>query len=49
LQAPVIVVSGVVGPRDAQLVLDEGASAFFPKPIDQAALLRKVAELLAKG
>jgi CheY-like chemotaxis protein len=48
-QAPVIVVSGVVGPREAQSVLDAGASAFFPKPIDQAALLRKVSELLAKG
>jgi CheY-like chemotaxis protein len=45
----VIVVSGVVGPRDAQLVLDAGANAFFPKPVDQAALLSKVSELLTKG
>jgi len=48
-QAPVIVVSGVVGPRDAQLVLDAGASAFFPKPVDHAALLAKVSELLTEG
>jgi CheY-like chemotaxis protein len=46
-QAPVIVVSGVVGPREAQLVLDAGAHAFFPKPVDQAALLAKVSELLS--
>ena len=46
-QAPVIVVSGVVGPRDAQMVLDAGASAFFPKPVDHAALLAKVSELLS--
>jgi len=48
-QAPVIVVSGVVGPRDAQLVLDAGASAFFPKPVDTTALLNKVSELLSEG
>ena len=48
-QAPVIVVSGVVGPRDAQLVLDAGASAFFPKPVDHTALLAKVSELLTEG
>jgi CheY-like chemotaxis protein len=48
-QAPVIVVSGVVDQRDAQLVLDAGASAFFPKPVDHVALLSKVTELLTKG
>ena len=48
VKAPVIVISGVVGPRDVQLVLDAGASAFFPKPVDQAALLSKVSELLTK-
>jgi CheY-like chemotaxis protein len=48
-QAPVIVVSGVVDIRDAQLVLDAGASAFFQKPVDQAALLSKVSELLTEG
>jgi CheY-like chemotaxis protein len=48
-QAPVIVVSGVVEPRNAQLVLDAGASAFFPKPVDQAALLARVSELLTEG
>ena len=47
VQAPVIVVSGVVGMRDAQLLLDAGASAFFPKPVDHAALLAKVSELLS--
>lgn len=48
-QAPVIVVSGVIDVRDAQLVLDAGASAFFPKPVDQTALLAKVSELLTEG
>ena len=48
-QAPVIVVSGVVEPRNAQQVLDAGASAFFPKPVDHAALLAKVSELLTEG
>jgi CheY-like chemotaxis protein len=38
LRVPLIVVSGVVG-----------ADAFFPKPVDQAALLARVAELLAAG
>jgi len=46
VKAPVIVVSGVVDLRDAQLVLDAGASAFFRKPVDQAALLARIAELL---
>jgi DNA-binding response OmpR family regulator len=46
-QAPVIVISGVVGPRDVQLVLDAGANAFFPKPVDHAALLAKLSELLS--
>jgi CheY-like chemotaxis protein len=49
VQAPVIVVSGVVDTRDAKLVLDAGASAFFRKPVDQAALLAKIAELLPEG
>jgi len=48
-QAPVIVVSGVIDVRNAQQVLDAGASAFFPKPVDQAALLAKVSELLTEG
>jgi CheY-like chemotaxis protein len=47
VQAPVIVVSGVVDMRDAKLVLDAGASAFFRKPVDHAALLAKVSELLS--
>ena len=47
VQAPVIIVSGVVDTRDAKLVLDAGASAFFRKPVDQAALLAKVSELLS--
>jgi CheY-like chemotaxis protein len=46
LQVPVIVVSGAVDVHNAQLVLDAGAKAFFRKPVDQAALLAKVAELL---
>jgi DNA-binding response OmpR family regulator len=45
----VIVVSGVVDIGDAKLVLDAGASAFFRKPVDQAALLAKVSELLTEG
>jgi len=48
-QAPVIVVSGVIDMRNAQEVLDAGASAFFRKPVDHAALLSKVSELLRKG
>lgn len=47
VQAPVIVVSGVVDVRDTQHVLNAGASAFFQKPVDQTALLAKVSELLA--
>jgi CheY-like chemotaxis protein len=46
VQAPVIIVSGVVDSRDAKLMLDAGASAFFRKPVDHAALLAKVSELL---
>jgi DNA-binding response OmpR family regulator len=49
VNAPVIIVSGVVDTRDAKLVLDAGASAFFRKPVDQTALLAKVSELLAEG
>ncbi len=48
-QSPVIAVSGVVDTRDAKLVLDAGASAFFRKPVDHAALLAKVSELLTEG
>jgi CheY-like chemotaxis protein len=47
LCVPVVVVSGAVDERHAQRVLDAGASAFFCKPVDQAGLLAKVAELLA--
>jgi twitching motility two-component system response regulator PilH len=47
LWVPVIIVSGVVDERDSQLVLDAGASAFFQKPVNQEALLAKVAELLS--
>ena len=49
VNAPVIIVSGVVDIRDAQLMLDAGASAFFRKPPDHAALLAKVSELLTAG
>jgi two-component system, cell cycle response regulator DivK len=49
LQAPLIVVSGAVDARNTQLVLDAGARAFFPKPVDQAALLAKISELLTQG
>jgi CheY-like chemotaxis protein len=49
LRVPVIVVSGAVDMRDAQLVLDARARAFFRKPVDQAALLAKIAELLPEG
>ena len=49
VQAPVVIVSGVVDTRDAKLVLDAGASAFFRKPVDQTALLGKVTELLTEG
>ena len=49
VKAPVVIVSGVVDTRDAKLVVDAGASAFFRKPVDQAALLAKVSELLTEG
>jgi CheY-like chemotaxis protein len=49
LQVPVIVVSGAVDVRNAQPVLDAGASAFFPKPVDRPALLAKISELLTQG
>lgn len=49
VKAPIIIVSGVVDLRDEKLVLDAGAAGFFRKPIDQAALLAKVSELLAEG
>ena len=49
LRVPVVIVSGVVDARDAQRVLAAGADAFFPKPVDQSALLAKIAELLAAG
>jgi CheY-like chemotaxis protein len=49
VKAPIIIVSGVVDLRDEKLVLDAGASGFFRKPVDQAALLAKVSELLAEG
>ena len=49
VKAPIIIVSGVVDLRDEKLVLDAGASGFFRKPVDQAALLAKVSLLLAEG
>jgi CheY-like chemotaxis protein len=49
VKAPVIIVSGVVDLRDEKLVLDAGASGFFRKPVDQAALLAKISQLLAEG
>jgi len=49
VKAPIIIVSGVVDLRDEKLVLDAGASGFFRKPVDQAALLAKVSQLLAEG
>jgi len=49
LRVPLIIVSGAVDIRDAQRVLDAGADAFFQKPVNQPALLAKVAELLAAG
>ena len=49
VKAPIIIVSGVVDLRDERLVLDAGASGFFRKPVDQAALLAKISQLLAEG
>jgi len=49
VKAPVIIVSGVVDIRDTKLMLDAGASAFFRKPVDQAALLAKISQLLTEG
>jgi DNA-binding response OmpR family regulator len=45
LQVPVIVVSGVTD----ESVVEFGADAFFRKPVDNAQLLAKVAELLKVG
>jgi len=44
LRIPVIVVSGVTD----ESVLENGASAFFRKPVDREQLLAKVAELLSE-
>ena len=49
VKAPIIIVSGVVDLRDEKLVLDAGASGFFRKPVDQAALLAKISQLLTEG
>jgi DNA-binding response OmpR family regulator len=49
VQAPVVVVSGAIDEHKGQAVLDAGAQAFFRKPIDQAALLARISELLAES
>lgn len=49
LKVPLIIVSGAVAECDAERLIDAGASAFFLKPVNQPALLAKVAELLAAG
>jgi CheY-like chemotaxis protein len=49
---PVIIISASNAPKDRQRALNEGAVAFFPKPIDRTALLeaiRKVFEARAAG
>jgi CheY-like chemotaxis protein len=46
MSVPIIVISGAVAPYRAQEILDAGASAFFTKPINTAALLTRISELL---
>lgn len=46
LDVPVVVVSGAIDLRDTQLVLDAGATAFFPKPVDGRALVARIEELI---
>jgi CheY-like chemotaxis protein len=43
---PLIIISGAVGRGDVQEVLETGAAAFFPKPVDAAALIAKIEELI---
>ncbi len=47
LNVPVVVVSGTVEPMNIASVLDAGAAAFFPKPVDRQKFLAAVAELLS--
>ena len=46
LAVPIVVVSGAIDIRQSAEVLEAGAAAFFPKPIDGRALLAKIGELL---
>jgi two-component system, OmpR family, alkaline phosphatase synthesis response regulator PhoP len=47
-KSPIAVLSGRTTEKDIEAALGAGADAFIPKPVDRAALLGKVAELLAK-
>lgn len=46
---PVIVVSGTIDPTHADQVLDLGADAFIPKPVDPDGLRAAVAEAVGQG
>ncbi len=46
--APVAVLSGRTQEKDVKAAFGAGADAFLPKPIDRAALLAKITELLPK-
>ena len=45
--APVIVISGVIGPKAISKVLKEGAGAFLPKPISTLELQEYVGRFLS--
>jgi DNA-binding response OmpR family regulator len=45
-KSPIAVLSGRTTEKDVEAAHDAGADAFIPKPVDRAALLGKVAELL---
>ena len=45
--APIIILSGRTSDKDVKAAYDAGADSFLPKPVRNADLLAKVAELLA--
>jgi len=46
-KAPIVILSGRTGEKDAQAAMDAGATAFVHKPVKSTELLTKVEELLA--
>lgn len=46
-KAPIVILSGRAGEKDAQAAMDAGATVFVHKPVKSKELLAKVEELLA--